>query len=199
MSEKIVLIGGGGHSRVVMDAITCRGEYGIAGIVDPALSVESKVHGVPVLGSDEILSELFSGGTRNAFVSLGSIGDPSERKRLAGMAKEIGFKLPVIIHPETVIAQDVKIAEGTFIAPSVTINTGSVIGRNTIINTSASIDHDCVIGDFVHIAPGVVLCGGVKVPENVHVGPGVIIIQNINIVPGAFLKAGTVVTKDIDE
>jgi len=199
MKEKIVLVGGGGHCKVVIDAIINAGEYEIEGIVDPRLSTEDEILGVPVLGNDDILPELYKKGVKNAFISVGSIGDCTMRKELFGKVKDIGFNFPVIIHPRAVIGRGVDIDEGTFAAASATVNPGTKIGKNVILNTSSSIDHDCEIGDFVHVAPGVTLCGGVKVGSETHIGAGANVVQYKSIGKRCFVKAGTVVSKDVSD
>ncbi|MFH1394797.1 MAG: serine acetyltransferase, partial [Candidatus Omnitrophota bacterium] len=93
--------------------------------------------------------------------------------------------------------RDVEFAEGTFVAASATINPGTKIGKNVIVNTSSSIDHDCWIEDFVHIAPGAILCGTVTVGEGTHIGIGANIIQSIKIGKGAFISAGRIVKRDV--
>ena len=120
-------------------------------------------------------------GVKNAFISVGSTGDCGLRKKLYDAVKSAGYNVPVIVHPKAVVAKDVEMGEGTFVAASATINTGTKIGKNTIINTSSSIDHDCTVGDFVHIAPGVTMGGGVLVEEGWHIGLGSNICQNVEI------------------
>lgn len=173
MKEKIVLIGGGGHCKVVIDAIRNGGRFDIFGIVDSNIKIGDRVLGVPVKGDDSELKKIFiKGGVKNAFISVGSTGDSSVRVKLAGKAEEVGFNLPVIIHPSSVIAEDVYIGKGTFVAALVAVNTGTKIGNNVILNTRSSIDHDCLIGDFVHVAPGATLSGGVRIDEGIHIGTG---------------------------
>lgn len=195
--EDIVLVGGGGHCKVVIDAINNGGIYNIEGIVDSKLEVGKKVLGIPVIGNDDILPIIFENGVKNAFISVGSIGDCTLRKKLSDKLKGIGFDLPVVIHTKAVVAQDVRVGEGTFIAASATINPGTVIGHNAIINTSSSIDHDCHIADFVHVAPGVKICGGVIIGEDTHIGTGAIIVQELKIGKRCMVKAGHTVKKDL--
>jgi len=197
MKDKIVLIGGGGHCRVVIDAVRKAGLYEITGIVDSNLPRGEKVLGIEVLGSDGLLQELYNSGTKLAFITVGSTKDCAIRLRLHNMLKKIGFSLPVIVHPNSVIGEGVSADEGTFVAAGVVINTGTKIGKNVIINTSSSIDHDCVIGDFVHITPGVTLSGGVKIGDRAHIGTGANVIQYLNIGKGAFIPAGKTVIKDM--
>jgi UDP-perosamine 4-acetyltransferase len=189
MKKKIVLIGGGGHCKVVIGAIRLENKFQIYGIVDTVLS-DKEVSGVKVIGNDDDLPKIFKKGIKHAFICVGSIGNCEIRKKIFACLSKVGFKLPVICHPSAIIAKDVEIKEGTFVAAGVVINSGTKIGRNAIINTSSSIDHDCEIGDFVHVAPGVILCGGVIVKDGIHVGVGAHVIQNLSIekfIPSAAL------------
>ncbi|MBN1405322.1 MAG: acetyltransferase [Candidatus Omnitrophica bacterium] len=198
MKNKIILIGGGGHCKVVIDAIDLSGKFDIYGIVDPALKKDSKVLGVTVIGKDDILPDIFK-KVKYAFITVGSIGNCEIRKKIYSNLNKIGFKLPVIAHPKSVIAKDViaNIGEGTFIAAGAIVNPGIVIGKNAIINTKASVDHDCTIGDFVHIAPGVTLSGVVKVGNETHIGTGANIIQCVAIGKNCIIGAGITVRKDM--
>ncbi|MFC1570463.1 acetyltransferase [Candidatus Omnitrophota bacterium] len=199
MKGKIVLLGGGGHCKVVMDAIRKEGKYKIAGIVDPGLNPGDTVMGVKVLGGDNMLELLKNKGIKYAIVTVGSLGDSTLRKALSEEIIEAGLEMPVVIHPSAVVADDVEIGPGTFVAPSVTINPGTKIGHNAIINTSSSVDHDCEIGDFVHIAPGVTLSGGVKVGDSTHIGTGAKVVQYVDIGRDSFIAAGVLVKSNLPE
>ena len=198
MREKIILIGGGGHCKVIIDAVKCAGKYEIVGIIDRKLNKNEETLGVPVLGGDELLSDFYKKGVGNAFISFGSVGDCAARKDMYRKIKQMGFKLPVIVHPRAVIAVDVELGEGTFVAASATINSGTKIGKNAIINTSSSIDHDCRIGDLVHIAPGATLSGGVKIGEETHIGTGANLIQYVTIGARCMVGMGLTVRHDIE-
>lgn len=182
---------------MIIDAIINGRNYDIEGITDRGLTKGTMILGFPVIGSDKILPEIFNKGVKNAFISVGSIGDCTVRRKLFSMAKDIGFSFPAIIHPKAVVAVDVKIGAGTFVAASATINPGTMIGRHAIINTSASIDHDCEIGDFVHIAPGTTLSGSVKIGEETHVGTGSSVIQRLRIGKKCMIAAGVTVRHDM--
>ncbi len=197
MKKDIVLIGGGGHCKVIIDAIKRSGEFNIRGVVDPNIPAGESVLGVKVIGGDNILAAIFAEGIRNAFVCIGSVGDCALRKKLSAYAIGIGFKLPVIIHPAAVIAGDVELGEGTFVAAGAVMNPDVKIGRSVIINTSSSVDHDCIIGDFVHIAPGVVLSGGVKIGKETHVGTGARVTQCLTVGKRCTIGAGQTVRHDM--
>ncbi|MDD4956006.1 MAG: acetyltransferase [Candidatus Omnitrophica bacterium] len=195
--KRIILIGAGGHCKVIVDAIKLGKEFDIYGITDAKLPAKTKILGAPVLGKDEILPDIFRKGIKYAFISVGSVKDCSVRKAIDKELKKIGFKLAVIIHPGAIIAKDSEIGEGAFVAAGAVINPGSKIGRNAIINTSASIDHDCEIGDFVHVAPGATLSGGIKVGSETHIGTGANIIQYLKIGKQCLVKAGALLTSNL--
>jgi len=193
--DKIVLIGGGGHCKVIMDAIKQGNQFFIEGIVDKVLGSGQKVWGIPVIGDDGKLEELYSKGLKRAFIAVGSVGDCSVRKSIYNKLKEIGFILPTIIHPKAIVAESAELGEGTFVAAGAVINPDVKIGKNVIVNTASSVDHDCCIGNFVHIAPGVTLSGTVHVGEATHIGTGTNVVQGVKIGKGCMIKAGVTVKR----
>ncbi|WGS66032.1 acetyltransferase [Marinitoga aeolica] len=199
MSEKIILVGGGGHCKVVSSIILENNDYEIVGISDIENELGKEINGIKIKYTDDQLEELYNKGIKNAIITVGSVGNSTLRIKLFNKIKSIGFYIPVIISKNAIIAKDVEIDEGTVIMPGVIINPGVKIGKNCIINTGAIIDHDCIIKDNAHIAPGVTLSGGVKVGENTHIGTGSSIIQYINIGKNSIIGAGSVVVSDIPE
>ncbi|HLF18634.1 MAG TPA: acetyltransferase [Candidatus Omnitrophota bacterium] len=199
MKDKVLLIGGGGHCRVVIDAIKSSGQYEIAGITDPLFTKGESVDGVPVLGRDEDLQALFDQGYRYAFICVGSVVDNKTRQSLFQDVQRIGFGFPNVIHPSAVVSGNAQLGRGVFIAAGVIIGPGSRIGNNAIINTTSSVDHDCVIEDHVHVAPGVTLCGGVFIGQGSLIGPGSTVIVGKRIAPGCLIGAGATVVDDCKE
>jgi len=199
MKKDIILMGGGGHCKVIIDAIRKSGEFNILGILDPNITAGEAVLGVKVLGSDDILPELSAKGIKHGFISVGSIGNCAMRKKLDLILKNAGFTLPVIVHPGAILADGVKLGEGTFVAAGAVINSDVKIGRNVIINTASSVDHDCVIGDFVHIAPGVTLSGGVKIDNETHIGSGAKVTQYLTIGARCVIGAGQTIRHDMGD
>lgn len=190
MKKDIILIGGGGHCKVVIDAIRKSGDFNVYGILDPNITAGETILGVKVLGADNIIPGLSAKGIKYAFISIGSIGDCSKRKKIDAMLKKAGLKLPAIVHPGAIVAEGARFEEGTFIAAGSVIGPDVKIGRNVIINTLSSVDHDCIIGDFVHIAPGVTLSGGVNIGDETHVGTGANVTQYLIIGQRCMIGAG---------
>ena len=198
VKKKIVLIGGGGHCKVVISILKKINNFEIAGIVDNYKS-ESFISGIKIIGTDDDLKDIYKSGIHNALITVGSIKDNTKRYKLFNMAREIGYNFPVIISPEAIVDKSVKIDEGTVIMPGSIINIDSSIGKNCIINTGAIIEHDCKIGDYSHIAPGVHISGAVNIGELSFIGIGATIIQGIKIGENVTIGAGSMVIKDIPD
>jgi len=195
--ENIILLGAGGHCKVVLDSVLDQKKFKVVGIIDVPSKVGAKVLGVPIVGSDSDLPKYRKKGIGNCFLTIGSIGNPELRIGLYKLAKRAGFKFPNIISLDAIVSPYIKLGEGNYIAPGAIVNAGAVIGDNCIVNTGAIVEHDCILGDFVHISPGSILSGGVQVGNNTHIGSGASVIQYIKIGSGAFIGAGSVVTKNI--
>ncbi|QAA31669.1 acetyltransferase [Clostridium manihotivorum] len=196
--KDIVLVGGGGHCKVIIDIIESRKEYNVIGIVDNNQNLKD-VLSVPVLGNDNILEELYDKGISNAFVCIGALGNIDIRNKVYNKLKKIGFKIPKLIHKNSYISSNVSIGEGTCVMAGVIINPDSQIGENCIINTGAIIEHDCIVSDNVHVSPGVKVGGGVKISYNTHIGIGSTIIQGVTIGNNVIIGAGSVVVNDFSD
>lgn len=197
--NKIILVGGGGHAKVLINLLKLLGKYNIAGILDPKLERGTTVSGVSVLGNDGLFPDIYQQGVRNACIAIGSLRDNSRRKTLYEKLRETGFSVPPLIHPQTIISRDSQISEGVQIMAGAIIQAGSVIGQNAIINTGTVIDHDCVVGENTHICPGAVISGGVAISDNTFVGAGATIIQGVKIGRNSIVAAGAVVIDDVPD
>jgi len=197
--NRIILLGGGGHAKVLIDLIKTAGHYEIAGILDKQLKIGSEVAGIPVLGNDDFLPELYSKGIKNACIAVGSIKDNSKRRELFERVKQIGFNIPYLVHPSAIVSGNSRISEGVQIMPGAIIQTDSLIGRNTIINTGVIIEHDCKIGKHIHVCPGAVVSGGSIIGDNAFIGAGATVINGIKIGSDAVIAAGAVVINNVPD
>jgi sugar O-acyltransferase (sialic acid O-acetyltransferase NeuD family) len=196
MSLPVIILGAGGHAKVLIDSLLASVGI-IVGIVDPDPAlVSAKILGIPVLGGDGVVNE-YPPSEILLVNGLGSVGLPVKRLQLFERFKVMGYAFATVVHPFTVVASDVELGEGTQVMAGAVIQPGSSIGCNVIINTRASLDHDCIICNHVHIAPGVTLSGGVSVGECSHIGTGATLIQGISIGRDCIVAAGAVVTKNI--
>lgn len=185
----IIIIGAGGHSKVVISTLLAIGAK-IAGIYDDDASKwGGQIWGIPIYGATSQLNDYQSGP------ALIAIGNNVIRKEIAQRYKNINWFS--IIHPAAYVHPTVKIGKGSVIFAGAVIQPDTVIGEHCIINTGAVIDHDCVIGDYSHVAPGTHLAGGVRVGEGVLFGIGSAAIPKVHIGEWTTVGAGGVVVKDI--
>lgn len=198
MNKKIVLIGGGGHCESVLDSLLNNNEYSDVVIVDNSLNVGQKILGCPVVGNDDILSELTNDGYKYAFISVGSIENTSLRRKIYNNALKLGFKFPNIIDKSSAVSKFAELENGIFIGKKAVINAGAKIGSFSIINTGAIIEHDCIIGKFSHISVGAVLCGNVTVKDDVFIGSNSSIKQGLTIGEKSVIGIGSVVISDVE-
>ncbi len=194
----VVVLGGGGHARVLMDAL-CLCGVTIQGYSDPRQAPGARgPFGAASLGGDEAVEAL--GPERVRLVNgIGSTRDTALRRDAFARFAALGFRFATIVHPAAIVAPDVELGEGAQVMAGAVLQTGSRIGADAIVNTRASIDHDCRIGAHAHIAPGAVLSGGGVVGEGSHVGTAATIIQSITIGERCTIGAGAVVTEDLGD
>lgn len=197
MNRKILLVGGGGHCKSVLDSLIQSEQYSEIGIIDKSENIGKHVLGITVIGCDNDLAKLYEDGYSYAFVTIGSIGDPTRRIKLFSKLEKIGFEIPNIYDPTSIISKNVNMSSGIYVGKNAVINAGVSIGKGCIINTSSVIEHDCIVEQFSHIATGSVLCGEVYIGENVHIGANSTIKQQVKISADTTIGMGSVVLHDI--
>ncbi len=193
--SKLVLIGGGGHCKSVLDAALRMNAFQEIVILDPGLSKDSKVMECSVVGDDDRLGELREKGFDNAFITVGCVGDTSLRRKLVKKADAYSFIYPCVIDPSAIVSEYAKIEPGVFVGKNAVINTGAQIGEHAIINTGAIVEHDSHIGGFTHVAVGATVCGDCNIEEDVFIGAGATLIQGVRIECRRFIRAGEVVIR----
>lgn len=188
--KKIALIGASGHGKVVADIAKQNG-YSEIVFLDDNENL-SQCGGYPVIGTSKLIPELDC----DFFVS---IGNARIRQMIQDKLKTLKKNVPSLIHPYAVIAEDVKIGDGTVVMAGAVVNPGAVIGNGCIINTGSSVDHDCRIGDYVHISVGAHIAGTVVIHDRTWVGAGATVSNNLEICSDCMIGAGAVVVKDVKE
>lgn len=186
--NRLIIVGASGHGKVVADIAKLSGYRDIV-FLDNNPEIK-ECAGYPVLGPDTMVKDLEG----DLFIA---VGNAEIRRQL--MDREAGRSFPVLIHPSAVIAEGVKIGDGTVVMAGTVVNPDTKIGKGCIVNTSSSIDHDCVVEDFSHIAVGAHLCGTVHVGKGTWIGAGATVSNNVDICGNCMIGAGAVVVKDIKE
>lgn len=197
MTRPILIIGAGGHGRVIADLVRACGRD-VLGYLDEDRAIHGqRIQGVDVLGGDDHLDE-FSPEQVVLANGIGSVTSLELRLRVFTRLSSAGYLFEVLVHPGATVATSLSLCSGAQIMAGAVVQTGARIAENAIVNTGAIVDHDCVIGRHSHVAPGATLCGNVQLGERCFVGAGSTIIQGIRIGDGAFVGAGAVVVSDVE-
>ncbi|MGH7020276.1 MAG: hypothetical protein ACREEY_10365 [Brevundimonas sp.] len=199
MNRSVLLIGGGGHARVVLDGLLAMGRFclGVTACEAPNLP------DLTYIGDDEEAFRRFPKGMEAA---LGVGGTPRQgasgtalRRKVYGLYVERGFHFPPVVGRGVIMAPDVVLEDGAQVIAGAILQPNVRVGRNAMINTGACVDHDTVILEHAMVGPGSVLCGGVEVGVGAYIGAGATVLQGIRIGADAVVAAGAVATADVPE
>lgn len=195
MTESIIIVGAGGHARVLASALKAAGKV-LTGFVDRDASLwGTMIDGSPVLGGDDFLER--ADGFTVLVNGVGSTELPIARREIFERFSSRGFRFASVVHPSAIVATGVDLGDGAQLMAGTVLQPGVVIGVNSIINTGAIIDHDSKIGAHCHVAPGCTLSGSVQVGDASHIGIGATVIESIRIGANVVVGAGTVVIRDL--
>ena len=192
----LVLVGGGGHCRSVIDIILAEGMLSIAGILDNKLEVGSEIFGYRVLGGDELLVKLVE-NKHEFLICVGQIKDANPRVQLYRKITDLGGKLVKTVSPKAYISQFAKLSQGCVVGHGATVNAGASVGENCIINSHALIEHDSCIGKHSHISTGAIINGSVNIGQCCFIGSGAIIKNGVSIGSNVVIGAGAKVSQDV--
>lgn len=191
----IVIVGAGGHGRVVLDILKASKHYHVRGFLDSNKKLHGDfVDGVQVLGDAGLLADLRGQGVAGAIIA---IGDNATRKFYAQVVANHGLELVNAIHPTASMAHTVEIGSNVVIAAGAMVCAHAKISDSVILNTGCIVEHECVIGSAAHVCPGVKLAGHVTVGPVAFIGIGAVLIQGLTVGQGAVIGAGSVVLRDV--
>jgi sugar O-acyltransferase (sialic acid O-acetyltransferase NeuD family) len=193
----IIVYGGGGHGKSVIDLIRSLDRYTIHGVIDDGIPPGEAILGLPVLGGSGVLTHLFQDGIRQAVNAVGGIGDLQSRLLVFQHLKDAGFTCPSIRHPSAVVESSALLADGVQVFPQAYIGSETRLGFGVIINTGAIVSHDCQVDDYANLSPGAVLAGGVRIGRMVLVGMGATINLGVQIGEAARIGNGATVKADV--
>ena len=196
MKQPLILIGGGGHCKSVIEAAESAG-YEIMGVLDMPEDIGKEILSTKVIGTDDDIPLYVN---RAEFViTVGFIKNPATRIKLYNKVKEAGGKLATIFASTAYVSKYAKISAGTVIMHQAFINAGAKIGENCIINTFCNIEHDAQVGDQCHISTGTIVNGDCKIGERVFIGSQSVLANGISICDDTIVGAGSLVRKSIKQ
>ena len=197
MNQKnLILIGGGGHCKSVIDVAESAG-YNILGILDIPEEFGKSVLDYKVIGTDEDIPQYAD--KASFIITVGFIKNPAIRVRIYNKVKEVGGKLATIVASTAHVSRYATLCEGTVVMHQAVVNAGTQVGVNCIINTFCNIEHDAVIGNHCHISTGSMVNGDCKVGERVFIGSQSVLANSITVGDDIIIGAGSVVRKSISE
>lgn len=190
--QALILYGGGGHGKTLIELVRAAGGLHWAGIIDEHLPAGARILEVPVLGGPELLPELRSQGIHLAVNGVGGIGHPQVRQRVFEQLRQAGFDFPPVVHPTAWIESSAELADGVQVLAQSYVGSSAQIGFGTVINAGVVVSHDCLTGQVVNLSPGAMLAGGVHLEEFVQVGMAATI--NLGLHVGARARIGNSAT-----
>lgn len=190
---KILIVGGGGHARVVADILLAMDDMEPVGFIAGDVPAgTSGPLGLKVLGGDEDVNRIPHDGL------VVAVGENSVRRRLFERFAAQGETLVSAVHPSAILAPDAVLGLGCVVCPGAIVNTGAVVGDNVILNSGCVVEHDCAVGDHAHVAPGAKLAGGVRVGVSAFIGLGAAVVPGVTVGEGGVAGAGSVVLRDVE-
>jgi acetyltransferase EpsM len=193
----LVVYGGGGHAKVLIELVQAVGAYRLVGIVDDGLAAGTEVLGISVLGGVDQLARLFSQGVRQAVNSVGGIGHPQVRIKVFDAIARASFTCPTLVHPTAWVEPSARLSAGVQVLAKSYISSDVQVGFGTLINAGVVVSHDCILGKVVNLSPGAMLGGGVILEDYVQVGMAATININIRVGEGARIGNGATVKADV--
>jgi sugar O-acyltransferase (sialic acid O-acetyltransferase NeuD family) len=198
MSKGCIIIGFGGHSRLLIEILQDHNKH-ILGVTEINKDlIDQSAETIKFLGDDDVILD-YSSNKVSLVNGLGHLPRETVREDIYNRFTSEGFLFTNLIHSSAIVSKKIHLETGIQILAGSIIQQGSSIGVNTIINTKVSIDHDSEIGNHCHIAPGVTVCGNVSIGDNSFIGAGTTIINNINIGKNCLVAAGSLIYKDIKD
>ena len=196
----LLVFGGGGHAKAVIDLVKQLDEYYIAGILDDDISLSGKsVLGIPVLGTRVLLDKLTGQGIKLAANGVGGILDINIRIKIFEIMEQAGYSFPPLIHLRAVTEPSAEIEDGVQVFANAYIGSEAHLCSRCMVNTNAVVSHDCVIGRYTHIAPGALLAGEVQVGARTLVGMGVTTAIGVKIGDNVRIGNGAIILVDVPD
>jgi sugar O-acyltransferase (sialic acid O-acetyltransferase NeuD family) len=196
---QLVIYGGGGHCKALIDIIRTVGQYHITGILDDGLPASADLLGVPVLGTGDLAKELFQKGIHLAVNAVGGIGDYAQRLHVFEKLQAFGFEFPTVVHPTAYIEPSATVEPGCHLLAFAYVGSDCHVGFGSLINAHAILSHDVVLGRVVNLSPGVMLAGAVEIGDYSQVGMGVTINLHNKVGSRCRIGNGATIKSDVPD
>ncbi len=194
--RRVLILGAGGHGRVVLDILLQAGDHHIVGFLDNNPDIHGRrIDGLPVLGSPQDVAEIAPRADIDGVII--AIGDNGVRRGLARQVEAVGLDLINAVHPSAALAQNATLGRNVVVAAGVVVCAHCQVGDSVILNTGCIIDYQTMIGEGSHICPGVRIAGRVKVESGTFIGIGATVVPKVTLGCESIVGAGAVVIEDV--
>ena len=196
---KVIIYGGGGLSKMIIESVRVLGVYQIAGIIDDRMQKGEDVIGAPVLGGAEMLPELYEQGVRTAVNSVGGIGDYKVRLKVFHTLAETGFICPPIVHPTAHVDPSARLEAGVLVLAQSYVSGNARVGMGTLINNSVVISHDCLVGVCANFSPGAMIAGDAVIGDFTQIGMNATVNIGVHVGKECLIGNGATIKKDVPD
>jgi len=196
-ASKVIIYGGGGLSKMIIESVRVLGCYQIVGIIDDNLKKGTDVIGSPVLGGAEVLPELYQSGVRLAVNSVGGIGNYKVRLNVFQQLAEAGFVCPAIVHPTAHVDPSARLEAGVLVLAQSYVSGNAHVGMGSLINNSVVVSHDCVLGICTNLSPGAMTAGDVIIEDFAQIGMNATINIGVRVGRECLIGNGATIKKDV--
>lgn len=194
---KVVIYGGGGLSKMIIETVRVLGTYQILGVIDDNMEKGSDVIGSPVIGGADILQKLRNDGVRLVVNSVGGIGDYKVRLDIFNKLADEGFVCPTIVHPTAHIDPSARLNAGVLVLAQSYVSGNAVVGMGTLINNSVVVSHDCVLGVCTNLSPGAKIAGDVVIEDFTQIGMNATVNIGVKVGKECLIGNGATIKKDV--
>ena len=196
---KVIIYGGGGLSKMIIETVRVLGAYQIAGIIDDNMKAGEMIIGSPVLGGAEVLPELLSKGIRTAVNSVGGIGNYEVRLKVFQQLADARFICPVIIHPTAHVDPSSRLEAGVLVLAQSYISGNAVVGMGSLINNSVVVSHDCILGVCTNLSPGAMIAGDAVIGDYSQIGMNATINIGVKVGSECLIGNGATIKKNVPD
>jgi len=193
----LLIYGGGGHGKVIIDLVTALNRYELIGVIDDRLPAGSQIMGLPVLGGTETLLEMQQHGIHLAINAVGGIGNFAIRQKVFDSLAQAGFTCPTVVHPTAFIEPSATLDDGVQVLSQSYISSDAKIGFGTVVNAGVVVSHDCILGKCVNLSPGAMLAGNVRVEDFAQIGMAATVNLDLKIGARSRIGNGATVKADV--
>lgn len=198
-ATKMVIYGGGGLSKMIIETVRVLGIYQIVGIIDDNMKSGDLVIGSPVLGGAEVLADLYKQGIRTAVNSVGGIGNYKARLNVFHQLAKARFICPAVVHPTAHIDPSARLEAGVLVLAQSYVSGNAVVGMGSLINNSVVVSHDCVLGVCTNLSPGAMVAGDAMIGDFSQIGMNATINIGVRVGRECLIGNGATIKKDVPD